>query len=103
MTYLVAPQFPVAAFNPCGLDGLDFVEFVSNEPARLDALFKAFGFSKTMQHRDKPIDLYQQGDITFLINREPHSFAARFGELHGPSICSMGWRCKDAAQAHGAK
>lgn len=102
MTYLVAPQFPVAAVNPCGLDGLDFVEFVSDEPARLDALFKAFGFSKTMQHRDKPIDLYQQGDITFLVNREPHSFAARFGELHGPSICSMGWRCKDAAQAHAA-
>lgn len=93
------PQFPVSQSNPCGLDGLDFVEFVSPEPARLDALFKAFGFSKTMRHANKPIDLYQQGDITFLVNREPSSFAASFGKVHGPSICSMGWRAKDAAKA----
>ena len=93
------PQFPVAKENPCGLDGLDFVEFVSPEPARLDALFKAFGFSKTMRHQSKPVDLYQQGDIVFLINREPNSFAAGFARLHGPSICSMGWRAKDALKA----
>ncbi|MFZ5442353.1 MAG: 4-hydroxyphenylpyruvate dioxygenase [Myxococcota bacterium] len=96
------PQFVVSANNPCGLDGLDFVEFVSNEPAKLDALFKGFGFSKTMRHQSKPIDLYQQHDITFLVNREPNSFAASFGKLHGPSICSMGWRTKDAKKAHEA-
>jgi 4-hydroxyphenylpyruvate dioxygenase len=93
------PQFPVSALNPCGLDGLDFVEFVSNEPERLDTLFKAFGFSKTMRHESKPIELYQQGDISFLLNREPRSFAASFGKLHGPSICSMGWRVNDAVKA----
>ena len=93
------PQFPVSDHNPCGLDGLDFVEFVSPDPSRLDLLFKAFGFSKTMRHQSKPIDLYQQGDITFLVNREPHSFAAQFGRLHGPSICSMGWRARDAKRA----
>ncbi len=93
------PQFPVSQHNPCGLDGLDFVEFVSPDPSRLDALFKAFGFSKTMRHQGKPIDLYQQGDISFLINREPHSFAASFGQVHGPSICSMGWRVKNAEHA----
>lgn len=95
----LAPQFPVSTHNPCLLEGLDFVEFVSPEPARLAALFKAFGFSRTMTHKEKAIDLYQQGDINFLINREANSFAARFGELHGPSICSMGWRAKDAQRA----
>ena len=93
------PQFAVSKLNPCGLDGIDFVEFVSNDPARLDALFKGFGFSKTMQHSEKPIDLYQQGDITFLVNRESRSFAAQFGALHGPSISSMGWRVKNAKAA----
>lgn len=93
------PQFPVAENNPCGLDGIDFIEFVAPDPAPLDALFKAFGFSKTMRHALEPIDLYQQGDITFLLNREPHSFAAHFGRVHGPSICSMGWRVKDAVMA----
>ncbi|MBL8916560.1 MAG: 4-hydroxyphenylpyruvate dioxygenase [Archangium sp.] len=85
--------------NPCGLDGISYVEFVSDQPERLDALFKAFGFSKVMRHESKPIDLYRQGDITFLVNRDPRSFAAQFGRVHGPSICSMGWRVKDVRQA----
>jgi 4-hydroxyphenylpyruvate dioxygenase len=97
---VMQPQFPVSDHNPCGLDGLDFVEFVSPDPERLDTLFKAFGFSKTMRHESKPIDLYRQGDITFLVNREPRSFAAQFGALHGPSICSMGWRATDSKRAH---
>jgi 4-hydroxyphenylpyruvate dioxygenase len=93
------PQFTVSKHNPCGLDGIEFVEFVSPEPETLDALFKGFGLSKTMRHATKPVDLYQQGDITFLVNREPRSFAAQFGSLHGPSICAMGWRVKDAGTA----
>lgn len=85
--------------NPCGLVGIDFVEFVSPNPDELETLFIAFGFSKVMLHQDRPIDLYQQGDINFLVNKEPYSFAARFGKLHGPSISSMGWRVKDAKAA----
>lgn len=89
--------------NPCGLrGGIDFVEFASPEPEKLDRLFKDFGFSKLMRHASKAIDLYQQRDITFLVNREPGSFAAGFKALHGPSICSMGWRAVNAADAHGA-
>ena len=99
-TRAIAPaQFQVSAFNPCGLDGIEFVEFVSSEPEKLDALFKGFGLSKTMRHASRPVDLYQQGDIAFLVNREPASFAAQFGTVHGPSICSMGWRVKDAKKA----
>lgn len=94
------PQFPVSPNNPCGLDGIEFVEFVAPEPEKLDKLFKAFGLSKVAHLAHKRIDLFRQNDITFLLNREPASFAASFGKLHGPSICSMGWRVKDAAAAH---
>lgn len=96
------PQFPVSAHNPCGLDGLEFVEFVSPDPAKLDALFKGFGFSKVAHHQDKPVDLYLQHDIAFLVNRDPTSFAAKFGALHGPAISSMGWRAKNAVAARDA-
>jgi 4-hydroxyphenylpyruvate dioxygenase len=99
MTTRRPPQFPVSASNPVGLEGIHFVEFVSPEPERLDALFKGFGLSKTMTHETKLVDLYQQGDITFLLNREPRSFAGGFARVHGPSICSMGWRTKDATAA----
>lgn len=90
-------------FNPVGLSGgIDFVEFTSPEPERLHKLFLAFGFSRTMRHGTRAVDLYQQNDITFLINRDAHSFAAEFSKAHGPSICSMGWRVRSAADAHGA-
>lgn len=88
--------------NPCGLRGIDFVEFASPEPEKLERLFLDFGFSKTMRHAHKAIDLYQQHDIVFLVNREPGTFAASFRGLHGPSICSMGWRVHNAADAHAA-
>jgi 4-hydroxyphenylpyruvate dioxygenase len=86
------PQFPVSKNNPCGLDGIDFVEFASPKPELLEQLFLGFGFSKTMKHGSRPMDLYQQGDITFIVNREPNSKAVAFSKTHGPSISAMGWR-----------
>jgi len=52
---------PTQPNNPCGLYGIDFVEFVSPEPEKLDALFKAFGFSKVMHHQSLPVDLFSPG------------------------------------------
>ena len=85
--------------NEIGLDGIDFVEFVSPEPKKIEKLFIEFGFSKLMTHQDRPIDYFEQNDIHFFLNKDPASFAARFGQLHGPSICSMGWRVRDAQKA----
>jgi 4-hydroxyphenylpyruvate dioxygenase len=82
--------------NDIGLDGIDFVEFVSPQPEKLDQLFREFGFSKLMRSQNRQVDYYNQNDIHFFLNREPDSHAARFGQLHGPAICSMGWRVKNA-------
>ncbi|MEZ4749679.1 MAG: 4-hydroxyphenylpyruvate dioxygenase [Bdellovibrionota bacterium] len=87
--------------NPIGLCGIEFVEFVSPRPERLEALFLALGFSKTHAHRDRAIDLFTQGDIHFLLNRQTSSFAEIFSLAHGPSICSMGWRVQDSRRAVG--
>lgn len=85
--------------NPCGLSGIAFVEFASPAPERLDALFRAFGFSRTHRHAARAVDLYRQAGIRFLLDRDPRSFAARFGALHGPSISAMGWKVVDAGAA----
>ncbi len=85
--------------NPCGLVGIDFVEFTGPEPTQLDALFTTFGFSKLRQHRSLAVDYYRQHDIHFLLNRAADTFASHFGDLHGPSICAMGWRVQDAHAA----
>ena len=88
--------------NPTGLAGIAFVEFASGEPDALHALFLAFGFSRTMRHPARHVDVYAQGAIRFLLNRAEDGHAANFRRAHGPSIVSMGWRTRiapdDAAQ-----
>ncbi|BFM16421.1 4-hydroxyphenylpyruvate dioxygenase [Maricurvus nonylphenolicus] len=90
--------------NPMGLDGFEFVEFavpaMADSPCRLGSLFETLGFSLVAHHRSKDVDLYRQGDINFIVNREPHSLAAYFAEEHGPSACGMAFRVKDAHKAY---
>ena len=86
--------------NPMGLDGFEFVEFASPEPGVLEPLFELMGFSHVARHRSKAVDLYRQGDINFIINREPGSYTAFFTEEHGPCACGMAFRVKDAHHAY---
>ncbi len=44
--------------------------------------------------------LYRQGEINFILNAEPDSFAQRFARLHGPSICAIAFRVQDAKAAY---
>jgi 4-hydroxyphenylpyruvate dioxygenase len=86
--------------NPMGLMGFEFVEFASPVPGVLEALFVQMGFQHVARHRSKDVDLYRQGGINFIINREPHSNAAYFAAEHGPSACSMAFRVKDSHLAY---
>lgn len=88
------------ASNPMGTDGFEFVEYAAPDPAATGALFESLGFVALARHRHKRVTLYRQGDINFIINSEPDSFAQRFARLHGPSICAIALRVQDAAQAY---
>ncbi len=85
--------------NPTGTDGFEFVEFAAPDRAGLDALFTRFGFSAVAKHRERDITLYRQGEINFLVNAEPDSFAADFASKHGPCACGFGMRVRDAKYA----
>ncbi|MCG8434442.1 MAG: 4-hydroxyphenylpyruvate dioxygenase [Gammaproteobacteria bacterium] len=85
--------------NPMGVDGFEFVEFAAPDPALLHALFKNLGFTAVAKHRSKNVTLYRQGDINFLVNEEPGSFASDFAAKHGPCACGFAIRVKDAAKA----
>ncbi|WP_423595562.1 4-hydroxyphenylpyruvate dioxygenase [Roseateles sp. MS654] len=86
--------------NPMGTDGFEFIEFAAPDPAALGALFTSMGFVAVARHRHKDVTLYRQGDVNFIINAEQDSFAQRFARLHGPSICAIAFRVKDAAFAY---
>jgi 4-hydroxyphenylpyruvate dioxygenase len=85
--------------NPMGTDGFEFVEYTAPDPAALGAVFQRMGFTAVARHRSKGVTLYRQGDINFIVNAEPESFAQSFARLHGPSICAIAFRVRDAAAA----
>ena len=82
--------------NPMGLMGFEFVEFASPKPNVLEPIFEMMGFTRVAQHRSKDVTLYRQGDINFIVNREPRSIPAYFAAEHGPSACGMAFRVRDA-------
>jgi 4-hydroxyphenylpyruvate dioxygenase len=86
--------------NPMGLDGFEFVEYTAPDPAALAAVFERMGFTAVARHRSKRVTLYRQGDINFIVNAEPESFAQSFARLHGPSICAIAFRVHDAGVAY---
>ena len=95
-----APPATISDANPMGTDGFEFVEYASTEPERLEALFAMLGFHPVARHRSKRVTLWRQGEVNFVVNAEPGSFAQRFAEAHGPSACAMGFRVVDAAHAY---
>jgi len=86
--------------NPLGTDGFEFVEYTGPDASVLEALFTSLGFTPVAKHKTKDIVRYKQGDISFLLNREPTGQAAEFRELHGPSANAMAFRVKDAKFAY---
>ena len=86
--------------NPLQTDGFEFVEYAAPDPAALGVLFEQMGFSVIAKHRSKNVLLYRQGEINFIVNAEKDSFAQGFARVHGPSICAMAFRVKDAAHAY---
>ena len=85
--------------NPMGTDGFEFVEYTAPDTTALAQLFETMGFTAVARHRSKDVTLYRQGEINFIINAEPDSFAQSFARVHGPSACAIAFRVKDAAAA----
>jgi 4-hydroxyphenylpyruvate dioxygenase len=86
--------------NPMGTDGFEFIEYAAPDPAAMGSLFERMGFTRIARHRHKNVLLYRQGEINFIVNAEPDSFAQRFARLHGPSICAIAFRVQDARKAY---
>jgi 4-hydroxyphenylpyruvate dioxygenase len=86
--------------NPMGLAGFEFVEFASPTPNVLEPVLEMMGFTQVAVHRSKDVALYRQGEINFIVNREPNSVASYFATEHGPSACGMAFRVRDSHAAY---
>ena len=86
--------------NPTNLKGFAFLEFSSPNDALLATQFESLGFTKTGSYQHAAIDVYQQGNIYFLLNRDQNSQAQRHATKHGAGACSMGFLFEDANKAY---
>jgi 4-hydroxyphenylpyruvate dioxygenase len=86
--------------NPMGTAGFEFIEYAAPDPRAMGELFERLGFRAIARHRHKNVILYRQGEINFIVNAEPDSFAQRFARQHGPSICAIAFRVEDAKLAY---
>jgi 4-hydroxyphenylpyruvate dioxygenase len=85
--------------NPMGTDGFEFIEYAAPDPGALRAVFFQMGFPEVARHRSKNVTLHKQGDIHFIINAEPDSFAQDFASKHGPCVCGIAFRVRHVPAA----
>jgi 4-hydroxyphenylpyruvate dioxygenase len=86
--------------NPMGTEGFEFIEYAAPDPLAMAGVFERMGFRAIARHRHKEVTLYRQGEINFILNADPESFAQRFARVHGPSVCAIAFRVQDAAAAY---
>jgi len=86
--------------NPMGLDGFGFVEFTAPKKGILEPVFEAMGFTMVAKHKSKDVALWRQGDINLITNYEKNSSAYHYAKEHGPSVCGLAFRVKDAQFAY---
>lgn len=80
--------------------GFEFIEFAADKAAH-DELAKTLAslcFRMERQHVSKDVELWRQGAVNLVINSDPNGFAAESFVQHGPSVCDMGMRVRDADQ-----
>ncbi len=86
--------------NPAGTKGFAFLEFVTTQASQLRMLFVQLGFTHIANHKEKEIELWQQNNISFLLNLETEGYARDFRDLHGGGALGMGFAVKDLAHAY---
>ncbi|GGD45365.1 4-hydroxyphenylpyruvate dioxygenase [Pseudoxanthomonas indica] len=86
--------------NPMGIDGFEFVEFAApdGQGEAMHDYFRKLGFTAVLHHKSRPITVYRQGGVNFLLNEDPDSFAADFARAHGPSACGFAIRFSKPAE-----
>ncbi|MEC5398793.1 4-hydroxyphenylpyruvate dioxygenase [Uliginosibacterium sp. H1] len=88
------------ASNPLGIAGIEFIEYVTNQPLALGQALEAMGFRAVARHRSREITLYRQGGMNLVLNAHPDDARVGATEGGGPVISAVGLRVRDARLAH---
>ena len=93
------------ATNPLGLDGIEFIEFVTAKPQALGQVLEMMGFRPVARHRSREVLLYRQGAMNIIINAHtgglPRAMQPSLSQEQGwPVISAIALRVRDAATAY---
>jgi 4-hydroxyphenylpyruvate dioxygenase len=90
----------VAISNPLGMEGIEFIEYMTTQPQALGRVLETMGFHPVARHRSREVMLYRQGDMNIIINaHDAHD--QRFAEHQGrPVIGAIALRVRDANLAY---
>jgi 4-hydroxyphenylpyruvate dioxygenase len=90
------PTLPPRVYS----SGFEFIEFTADEHSGkvLTDLLRALCFRMERRHVSKSVELWRQGAINIVVNTSKEGFAHSAFLGHGPSVCDMGLRVKDAEQ-----
>ena len=88
------------ATNPLGLDGIEFIEFVTAKPQALGQVLEMMGFRPVARHRSREVLLYRQGEMNIIINAHSGGLPRAVQPHDTPVISAIALRVRDAATAY---
>jgi len=86
--------------NPLGIDGIEFIEYATEEPLALGAILERMGFVLTARHRSREVVLYRQGDMNIIVNADPDALVRSDAEPHSSVVSAIALRVRDAGAAY---
>lgn len=93
---------PLQELPPRGYpSGFEFLEFAvdAGSKEQLTQTLSAMCFRRERRHVSKSVELWRQGAVNIVVNSEKTGFAADAFAKHGPTVCDMGLRVRDADAA----
>lgn len=87
--------------EPVKVNGIDFIEFSTNDQqaSPLVDLLAQLGFKKIAKHKTKKVDLFNQGDIRLIVNRDKDGFSNLSFVMHGTMAYALALNVDDAEAA----
>ena len=78
--------------------GFEFIEFAVDDEsaAELTQYLRQMCFRQERRHISKSVEHWRQGSVNIVINTDKNGFARETFKAHGPTVCDMGIRVKDA-------
>ena len=91
--------------RPPEVKRVEFIEFATSDVdhAAVTHVLEGLGFVCTARHRSKDVDLYRQGGVDLVVNRDREGFAHSFNTLHGPSVCAVAFGVDSAKAGAGTR